>query len=49
MKKLKKLTLNRETLRDLKSESLGIVDGGVTAGACYPTMVCTGLCQTRNC
>lgn len=41
MRKLKKLTLNRETLRNLTPASLAEAKGGNTAARCYPTAACT--------
>jgi hypothetical protein len=42
MKKVKKLTLNRETLRDLTAQNAGGVKGGMGAGSrtCYCTYTC---------
>jgi hypothetical protein len=55
MKKLKKLELNRETLRNLTTENLALARGGATQGtAC--TFSCTCGCSaaagcggTNNC
>jgi natural product precursor len=47
MKKLstvKKLNLNRETLRQLESDEMGVVIGGITAPAC--TATCRAACTT---
>ncbi len=33
-KQSKKLTLNKETLRDLRAQSAGEVKGGITKGEC---------------
>lgn len=50
MKKLKKLTLCRETLRNLTPEGLALVKGGVTQ-FCYPSLACEGSNDgcTNNC
>jgi hypothetical protein len=51
---LKKLTLKRETLRNLTLESLGYVKGGLTYGCSGPTYTCMcsaapGCGGTNNC
>ena len=40
---LKKMTLNRETLRDLQAGEIGYVNGGASA-ACTTQSVCASLC-----
>ena len=45
-KKVKKLTLNKETLRDLTAQNAGAVKGG---GTQTMYMWCTWTCQTCEC
>lgn len=48
MKKLKKLELNRETLRNLTPDNLALAHGGATQGtAC--TFSCTCGCSADGC
>ena len=55
MKKIKKLTLNRETLLELDWPDLGLAVGGVTLKACTfsggiaTCATCGGACQTNLC
>lgn len=45
MKTLKKLTLNRETLRNLTAEILADVKGGSDACTYGCTLLCSGECS----
>lgn len=46
-RKIKKLELNRETVRGLEDRSLEAVDGGVSeAGTCPGQNTCNLQCQT---
>lgn len=56
----KKLTLNKETLRDLTAHNAGEVKAGAKGGngkgkgqyptkKCDPTITCAGICDTVNC
>lgn len=43
-KKVKKLALNRETVKSLRDESLRTAAGGETNPECSATRICTGCC-----
>jgi hypothetical protein len=46
-KKLPKISLSRETLRQLDAGSLDAVPGGATTGPCSANTLCD-LCSNRN-
>lgn len=45
----KKLTLSKETLRNLETGELEKVAGGVTAGDCTYTFCCSGINTCATC
>ncbi len=48
MNKSKKLTLNRETLRNLSQKQLEQAHGMTGPARCYPTALCTYTCTTTG-
>jgi hypothetical protein len=46
---MKRLTLNRETLRSLDTEEVSAVQGGVSERICRVTQTCFQNCVSQSC
>jgi natural product precursor len=50
MKKLKKLSLKKETISDLSKSHLSQIQGGYQSGLPFSCAICTnGICETYTC